>query len=98
MELSSTNGEQPVVAQYEELRSRVVAGRIRGVRRGLANLLQMGMATWMETVSSCPSLVGPVTRPGPTLGSETRLPDDRCPALVDILANLALNLFTEAHA
>ena len=86
-----------MVAHYEDLRSRVVAGRIRGVRRGLANLLQMGMATWMETVSSCPSLVGPVTRPDAT-SSETRLPDDRWPALVDILANLALNLFTEAHA
>ena len=86
-----------MVAHYEELRSRVVAGRIRGVRRGLANLLQMGMAAWMETVSSCPSLVGSATRPD-ARSSETRLPDDRCPAVVDILANLALNLFMEARA
>lgn len=93
--LPLTNGEQPVVAHYEELRSRVVAGQFRGVRRGLANLQQMGMATWMETVSSCPPL--PVTRSGVTI-SETRLPDERCPALIDILANLALNRFMEVHA
>jgi hypothetical protein len=97
VELLSTNDEQAVVAHYEDLRSRVVAGRIRGVRHGLAILLQMGMAAWMETFSSCPPLAGPATRPGAT-SSETRLPDERCPALVDIFANLALNRFMEVHA
>ena len=97
MELSSTNDAQVVVTHYEELRSRVVSGRIRGVRRGLAILLQMGMATWMETVSSCPPLAGPVTRPGAP-SSKIRLPDERCPALVDLLANLALNRYMEVHA
>ena len=86
-----------LVAHYEELRSRVVAGRIRGVRRGLAILLQMGMVTWMETVSSCPPLVEPATRPG-AASSERRLPEDRCPDLVDLLANLALNRLMEVHA
>jgi hypothetical protein len=96
-EHTASSEEQPVVAHYEEIRSRVVAGRIRGVRRGLAILLQMGMATWLETASSCPPLGGPVTRSG-AASSETRLPDERCPALVDILANLALNRFMEVHA
>jgi hypothetical protein len=95
--LPSSNDERPVAAHYEEIRSRVVAGRIRGVRRGLTILLQMGMATWLETASSCPPVAGPVTRPG-AASSETRLPDERCPALVDILANLALNRFMEVHA
>lgn len=74
-----------------------MAGRIRGVRRGLTILLQTGMATWMETASSCPPLAAPVRRRG-TTSSETRLPDERCPALIDILATLALNRIMEVHA
>ncbi len=74
-----------------------MTGRIRGVRRGLTILLQMGMAMWMETVSSCPPYLEPVTRPS-AASIETRLPDERCPALVDILANLALKRLKEIHA
>lgn len=74
-----------------------MAGRIRGVRHGLAILLQRGMAAWMDAASSCAPIAGPATRPGPT-SSETRLPDERCPALVDILANLVLTRFLEVHA
>ena len=74
-----------------------MAGRIRGVRHGLAILLKRGMAAWMEAASSCPPLAGSATRSGAT-SSETRLPDERCPALVDILANLALTRFMEVHA
>jgi hypothetical protein len=74
-----------------------VAGRTRGVRHGLAIFLQMGMAAWMEVASSCSPLAGPATRPSAT-SSETRLPDEGCPALVDILANLVLTRFMEIHA
>ena len=74
-----------------------MAGRIRGVRHGLAILLQRGMAAWMEAAVSCPPLAGPATRPG-TKSSETRLPDEHCPALIDILANLALTRFLEVPA
>jgi hypothetical protein len=74
-----------------------VAGRIRGVRHGLAIFLHRGMAAWMEAASSCPPLAGTATRPRAT-SSETRVPDERCPALVDILANLALSRFMEVHA
>ena len=97
MPLLTTHGEPVGVAHYEELRSRVVAGRIRGVRHGLAILLQRGMAAWMDATSSCSAFASPATRPGAT-SSETRLPDERCPALVDILANLALTRFMEVHA
>ena len=97
MPLPTTHGESVGVAHYEELRSRVVAGRIRGVRHGLAILLQRGMAAWMDAASPCPVFASPATRPGAT-SSETRLPDERCPALVDILANLALTRFMEVHA
>jgi len=97
MDRSSTDAGEVLVARYEELRSQVVAGRVRGVRRGLAILLQMGLVTWMDTVSSCPPLVDPVTRPAPA-SSERRLPDDRCSVLVDLLANLALNRLMEVHA
>jgi hypothetical protein len=55
------------------------------------------MAAWMDAASSCPPVAGPATRPGAT-SSETRLPDERCPALVDILTNLALSRFMEVHA
>jgi hypothetical protein len=55
------------------------------------------MAAWMEAASSCPPLAGSATRSGAT-SSETRLPDERCPALVDILANLVLTRFLEVHA
>ena len=89
-----THGEPVGVAHYEELRSRVVAGRIRGVRHGLAILLQRGMAAWM---AECARPSRPRRGPGAT-SSETRLPDERCPALVDILANLALTRFMEVHA
>lgn len=93
----TTHSEPIVVAHYEELRSRVVTGRIRGVRRGLAILLHRGMSAWIEAASSCPPQADPVTRPGVT-NRDTRLPDERCPVLIDILANLALNRIMEAHA
>jgi len=89
---SVSNGEQ--VSHYEELRSRVVAGGIRGVRHGLVILMQMGMAAWMEAILSCPPVAGP-TRHTSATSRQTRLPDERCPALVDLLANLALTRFTE---
>jgi hypothetical protein len=86
-----------VVQRYEELRKRVVTGRIRGVRRGLAILLHRGMSAWMEAASSYSPCATPVTRSGLT-SRDTRLPDERCPALVDILTNLALNRIMEVHA
>jgi hypothetical protein len=55
------------------------------------------MAAWMDAASPCPVFASPASRPGAT-SSETRLPDERCPALVDILANLALTRFMEVHA
>jgi hypothetical protein len=97
VQLLTPHGEPVAVAYYEELRERVLAGRIRGVRHGLAILLHGGMAAWMDAALSCPPLAGPATRPGAT-SSETRLPDERCPALVDILTNLALSRFMEVHA
>ena len=93
----TTHSEQVVVAHYEELRGRVVTGQIRGVRRGLVILLHRGMSAWVEAASSCPPCAAPVTRPDVSR-RDTRLPDERCPALVDILANLALNRITEVHA
>ena len=97
MDITSTNHERIVIAHYDEMRNCVVAGRVRDVRRGLTILLQMGMAMWMETLASCPPCADPVTRSRAT-SIETRLPDERSPALVDILANLALNRIMEVHA
>jgi len=94
--LLTSHGEQIVVTYYEALRSQILAGRIRGVRRGLAILLQTGMAAWMEAVSSCPPRAAP-TWPSAT-SRDTRLPDERCPALLDILTNLVLNRFMEVQA
>lgn len=96
MRLLTSHGEQIVVTYYEELRSQILAGRIRGVRRGLAILLQTGMAAWMEAASSCPPRAAP-TWPSAT-SRDTRLPDARCPALLDILTNLVLNRFMEVQA
>lgn len=76
----------------------MVVGRVHGIRRGLAILLQRGMAAWMDAVSTVPS---PVAAPSiqPTASRyETRLPDAHSAALIDILANLTLNRFLEAHA
>lgn len=73
-----------------------MAGRIRGVRHGLAVVLQMGMATWLSTVSFCTPIADPVAERDPT-DSGKRLPDERRSAFVDILATLALNRFTEVH-
>jgi len=74
-----------------------VAGRTRGLRHGLAILLQMGMAAWIEACSSCLPRADPTTRSRPG-SSKQRLPDERCPALVDLLANLALSRLMEVHA
>jgi hypothetical protein len=88
---------QALVAHYEELRRCVVAGRIRFVRHGLAVLLQSGMVAWMEACSACLPSMDPVARSSAST-CETRLPDERHPALVDLLANLALNRLVEVHA
>lgn len=85
-----------MVTHYEELRSQILAGRIRAIRRGLAILLQMGMAAWMEAVSSCPPRAAPA-RPDARI-RDTQLPDEQYPALLDILSNLVLNRFMEVQA
>ena len=92
-----TYDAQALVARYEELRRCVEAGNTRFVRHGLAVLLQSGMLAWMEACSACLPGIDPVTR---SSGStcESRLSDERHPALVDLLANLALNRLVEVHA
>ena len=92
-----THDGEALIAHYEEMRRCVVAGRVRFVRHGLAVLLQSGMAAWMDTCSVCLPDGDPTTRLS-SPNSETRLPDERCPALVDLLANLALNRVMEVHA
>jgi hypothetical protein len=88
---------QALVVQYEELRRCVVAGNTRFVRQGLAVLLQSGMVAWMEACSACLPGIDPVARSN-VFTNETRLSDERHPALVDLLANLALNRLAEVHA
>ena len=88
---------QALVVQYEELRRCVVAGNTRFVRHGLAVLLQSGMAAWMGACSTCLPGIDPVTRSSAST-CETRLSDKRHPALVDLLANLALNRLVEVRA
>jgi hypothetical protein len=88
---------QALVAHYEELRRCVIAGQIRFVRHGLAVLLQNGMAAWMEACSACLPGRDPATRSRAST-CQTRLSDERHPALVDLLANLALNRLVEVHA
>jgi hypothetical protein len=92
-----THDAKALVARYEELRRCVVAGNTRFVRHGLAVLLQSGMVAWMEACSACLPGIDPVTRSS-TFTCEKRLSDERHPALVDLLANLALNRFLEVHA
>lgn len=70
--------------RYEELRARVIEGRVAGVRLGLGVFLRAGMAGWMETWSSlAPSVPVPVEPVG-----------DRQPAraqgeIVAVLATMA---------
>ncbi len=98
MRQHSIHDKQAVGAHYEELRSGVVVGRVQGIRRGLAILVQRGMAAWMDTVSWVPSLDA-APSPQPTVARcETRLPDAHSAAPIDILANLTLNRFLEVHA
>jgi hypothetical protein len=85
-----------MVAPYEELRGHVVQGRVRGVRHGMTVLLQGGMAAWMRACLSCPPLAASTT-PSRSAGSERRMPDEQLPALVDLLANLALDRLMEFH-
>jgi hypothetical protein len=92
-----THDAQVLVADYEELRRCVVAGSTRFVRHGLAVLLQSGMVAWMEACSACLPGMDPVSRSSAS-SCETRLSDERHPALVDLLANLALNRLVEVHA
>ena len=94
---SVTYDAQALVTHYEELRRCVVAGNTRFVRHGLAVLLHSGMVAWMEACSTCLPGMDPVTCSSAS-GCEPRLSDERHPALVDLLANLALNRLVEVHA
>ena len=96
MQSSVTYDAQVLVAHYEELRRCVVAGNTRFVRHGLAVLLQRGMVAWMEACSAYLPDIDPVTRSSAST-CETRLSDERHPALVDLLANLALDRLVEVH-
>ena len=97
MQSPVTYDSQALVAHYEELRRCVVAGNTRFVRHGLAVLLQSGMVAWMEACSACLLGIDPAIRSSAST-CETRLSDERHPALVDLLANLALNRLMEVHA
>ena len=84
---------EDVVDDYEQLRSHVVVGQVSGVRRGLAILLQKGMAGWMDVCSSCRAVAVPTgLRPS---SDEKRLADEHSAELVDLLANMALNQLME---
>ena len=97
MQSPATYDAQALSARYEELRRCVVAGNTRFVRHGLAVLLQSGMVAWMEACSACLPSLDPVTRSSVST-CETRLSDERHPALVGLLANLALNRLVEVRA
>lgn len=76
-----------IVTSYEQLRTRVLSGRIQGVRNGLAVILQKGMAAWMEAFASCRQTVTKKR----TASWEDALPDEQYGAVVDLIANMALN-------
>jgi len=78
---------------YEQLRGHVVQGCVGGVLHGLAVLLHRGMAAWMQV---CLPLAESMTSL-PTAESQERIREPQLPALVDILANLALEQIMELH-
>ena len=87
----SETDKQSLTALYEQLRTRVLSGRIRGVRDGLAVMLQKGMAAWMEVCLSCRQTItkkhlAPI---------EQVLPDEQYGALIDLFANMAMNRIKE---
>ena len=85
------------LAYYEELRGRVLAGRIPGSRLGLALLLRSGIVAWMEGWAAC----SPGESLAPT-GEVARrvesLPDECGADLVSLLASMALSHLGEASA
>ena len=79
--------KKSLVTSYEQLRTRVLSGRIQGVRNGLAIILQKGMAAWMEVCASCRQTATKKR----AASREDALPDEQYGAVVDLITNMALN-------
>jgi len=83
--------KQSLITTYEQLRTRVLSGRIQGMRDGLAVILQKGMAAWMEVCSSCRQAI----HKKHSVSIEEALPDEQYGAVVDLITNMALNQMKE---
>lgn len=83
--------KRSLVDHYERLRTRVLSGRIREVRDGLAVMLQKGMAAWMQLCSPCRE----IDRKKHLYSIEKALPDEQYGALIDLFTNMAMNQMKE---
>jgi hypothetical protein len=86
--------KQSLIARYEQLRKRVLSGRIQEMRDGLAVLLQKGMAAWMEVCLACRQTI---TKKCLT-PIDDALPNEQYGALIDLFVNMALNRIEEVLA
>jgi len=96
MTIHPKTDEQPLVTNYEQLRSRVLSGSIWGVRGGLAVLLQKGMASWIKVWSSCQQALT-VLKASRCTTAEQKLPEEQYDKLVNLFTNMALNRLQEIH-
>jgi len=82
-------GRRPQVSRYEVLRSRATQSRPSGVCRGLAILLQQGVAAWMAAWAALPAPrqrpATPSLPPVPCVGTS-----GTSAQLVNVLAAMAL--------
>ncbi len=84
-------GKQSLINRYEQLRTRVLSGRIQRGRDGLSVMLQKGMAAWMEVCS----LYRQAITKKRVAAIEQVLPDEQYGALIDLFANMAMNRIKE---
>lgn len=88
----SPAGSDAHVERYEELRVYVFEGGSWSPRLGLAVLQREGVVAWMEAWSACREPAAS------SVGSRGEgLPDEKCSAVVDVLANMALS-YLEARS
>jgi hypothetical protein len=79
------------VVKYEELRTKVLSGRIHAVRDGLVVILQKGLAAWLELCGSCKES-SVKTKPA---SLEQVIPPAQHGALIGLFTNMALSRIQE---
>jgi hypothetical protein len=88
---AATNGRDPFVAAYEELRRRVLAGASFGGHFGLALLLREGIAAWMARGPACFAPAAPAADLD-RRGAAPIVTDEFHAGVVRVLASMALVL------